>query len=181
MAKLLMKKLPKELVDYIFEYSAEHREMVSEYMKELRYAYTNRMLHFAFHKHVCDGYDCGNSTKEEGYSVYRQFGYVFIFCSSYCDWDVTYDIKKQWRRRGWETKYRKKIEKEFDSENKFPSWCNSDNDMLNYCSENYQYANCESEEDEEYYDSDEESIDPNVEYDAYEQFEHLFGAGPIST
>lgn len=40
-------------------------------------------------------------------------GNYYTFCSSYCEWDLTYDIRKSYRRRRCITKYSEKVKNEF--------------------------------------------------------------------
>ena len=100
--------LPKVLQDLIHEYNVDHRPQMYRICKELLTAYQYRMFRFTFDYHCCDGYDCENRYYEcvdkniykvtMPYKIKKCLGHHYVFCSSSCEWNVLYDLRKQYYR-----------------------------------------------------------------------------------
>tara|TARA_X000000950_G_scaffold200653_1_gene241579 strand:- start:143 stop:460 length:318 start_codon:yes stop_codon:yes gene_type:complete len=95
--------LPEELQIEVHEYNVEHRPMMKQVLDELKseYNYYYTILPFAYdiYDTYCDGYDCQNKYNDDfEYKQCEFLGNTFNFCCGYCQWDVTYDIRKSYRR-----------------------------------------------------------------------------------
>lgn len=111
--------LPEELQIEVHEYNVEHRPIMKQVCEELFMTHHRKCLNnvlneleseyndiyttmpFAYdiYDTRCDGYDCENKYNDDfEYKQYKFLGYTFNFCCSYCHWNVTYDIKKRYRR-----------------------------------------------------------------------------------
>ena len=112
--------LPKDIQNEVNEYNVEHRPMMkhvceelflthhrnalNEVHNELMYEYDdNRFSELPFiydlYDTYCDGYDCGNQYNDDfEYKQYECLCSTYKFCCGYCQWEVTYDIRKSYRR-----------------------------------------------------------------------------------
>lgn len=81
--------LPKEIMDIINEYNAEHREAYKKVLEELMEIY--------------DSYDicsnCGMDIEnEKSKQIYYRSYKRHVACSSYCMWEINYDFRKALRK-----------------------------------------------------------------------------------
>jgi hypothetical protein len=115
--------LPKDLQIEVHEYNVEHRPMMkqvseelfmrhhryyhryvlNDVLDELEYEYSDfyTALPFAYdiYDTYCDGYDCEKKYNDDfEFKQYECLGHTFNFCCGYCEWEVTYDIRKSYRR-----------------------------------------------------------------------------------
>lgn len=94
--------LPQVLQDLIHEYNVDHRPQMNRVCKELLMAYQYRMFRFTFDYHRCYGTDCENVYHDcvdvAPYKITKYLGHCYVFCSSECEWDVMYDVRKSHSR-----------------------------------------------------------------------------------
>ena len=85
--------LPKELMDIIHEYNADHRPMFNKVLQEL-------MDQFEEYD-TC--YNCGEYIMNENTKVtYFRSCKKYAACNSYCMWEINYDFRKVQRlQSGW--------------------------------------------------------------------------------
>ena len=81
--------LPKEIIDTIHEYNVDHRPAYNKVLEEL----------LERHSHN-ECYNCGEyipDDKQTKQTFYRSFK-QYAVCSSYCMWEINYDIRKVLRQ-----------------------------------------------------------------------------------
>jgi hypothetical protein len=87
-----MFQLPKEIQNYIFQYNAEHRELLNEVLSEL-FDYVNYA--------ICDNDMCEKDiyTMHDEYHVKEIAGIERTFCSEHClsygSWTILYDLRER--------------------------------------------------------------------------------------
>ena len=81
--------LPKEIVDIIHEYNADHRPTYNKVLEEL----------LERHNECCN---CGEYIPDDTPTKQKQTVYrsckQYVVCSSYCMWEINYDFKKAQRQ-----------------------------------------------------------------------------------
>lgn len=106
----LFEVLPKVLVDLIFEFNCDHREKYFKIMHQLvlnkiHYSINISFVHnTSFGNYLtdeenlyCD--ECDKKLCNERCLMSNIYGHKYYFCGSYCQWSLTYDIRKAMRRR----------------------------------------------------------------------------------
>ena len=112
-------RLPKELQTEVMEYNPDHRPKMKQLCEELYWQYhrlaikdvhvelemefdyrcSNLPFLYDLYRRYCDGYDCCNVYNDDfEYKQYEYLGTTFNFCCSRCQWEVTYDMRKSYRR-----------------------------------------------------------------------------------
>jgi len=82
--------LPKEIIDTIHEYNVDHRPAYNKVLEEL------------LERHN-ECYNCGeyippNDEKTKRRQTFYRSCKQYVVCSSYCMWEINYDIKRELRR-----------------------------------------------------------------------------------
>jgi len=77
--------LPKEIIDTIHEYNVDHRPAFNKVLEELLEVHN-------------ECFDCGEYIPDDTPTKQKQTFYryykLYAVCSSYCMWEINYDIRK---------------------------------------------------------------------------------------